>query len=73
MTVGGPAGLAFAIHYADLIKQHNDPNLPLKIILIEKANAIGNHTLSGAVINPASLREARLKAHPSLARSCPLR
>lgn len=62
---GGPAGLAAAIHVADLIKQHNDevakgtngPVLPLRVTLLEKANAIGNHTLSGAVIRPAALRE----------------
>ena len=57
---GGPAGLATAIHYADLIAKHNETateKLNLKITLLEKANTIGNHTLSGAVINPKSLRE----------------
>ena len=63
---GGPAGLAVAIHFADLIKQHNQAveagtesgaKLPAKILLLEKANAIGNHILSGAVVNPSSLRE----------------
>ncbi len=62
----GPAGLALAIHYADLIRQHNEAlesgklsgtKLPLNIIVLEKANAIGNHTLSGAVINPVAFRE----------------
>src|SRR3989338_6846761 len=51
---GGPAGFAFAIHAADLIKA---ANLPFKIILVEKSNALGNHSLSGAVINPTPLRE----------------
>src|SRR3989338_2987789 len=63
---GGPAGLAFAIHFADLVRQHNESvesgksteaKLPLNVILLEKANAVGNHILSGAVINPVSLRE----------------
>ena len=63
---GGPAGLAVAIHLADLIRQHNEAvesgkstatKLPLNIMLLEKANVMGNHTLSGAVVNPAPLRE----------------
>ncbi len=63
---GGPAGLAAAIHFADLICQHNEAvesrsldgaKLPLNVMLLEKAHAIGNHTLSGAVINPVSLRQ----------------
>jgi len=58
---GGPAGLATAIHLADLLKAHNrrtaggepkgDP-LPLRVLLIEKGSAVGSHTLSGAVIRP---------------------
>jgi len=63
---GGPAGLAMAIHFADLIQAHNaavdsgtgqGAKLPLKVTLLEKANAVGNHTLSGAVINPVAFRE----------------
>ncbi len=57
---GGVAGLAAAIHYADLIRQHNEANndkLPLKIMVLEKGGAIGHHTLSGAVIDPSGLRE----------------
>ncbi len=62
----GPAGLAAAIHFADLIRRHNESvekgeaketKLPLKVTLLEKGNAVGQHTLSGAVINPVSLRE----------------
>ena len=45
---GGPAGLAFAIHYADLAARNN---LPLKVMILEKAATLGNHTLSGAVMN----------------------
>ena len=63
---GGPAGLAAAIHFSDLIRQHNEAvqmgslageKLTLNVMLLEKAHAIGNHTLSGAVINPVSLRQ----------------
>ena len=63
---GGPAGLAVAIHFADLIKQHNEAidsgkssgaKLPCKVMLLEKGNSMGNHSLSGAVINPGPLRE----------------
>jgi len=45
---GGPAGLAFAIRYADLASQNQ---LPLKIMVLEKAASVGQHTLSGAVMN----------------------
>ncbi len=63
---GGPAGLSAAIHFADLIIRHNNAvesgkssgsKLPLNVMLLEKAHAIGNHILSGAVVNPVSLRE----------------
>jgi electron-transferring-flavoprotein dehydrogenase len=63
---GGPAGLATAIHLADLVNVHNQETersevqgeqLPSRIILIDKGAAIGNHILSGAVINPATLME----------------
>ncbi|MDP3790902.1 MAG: electron-transfer flavoprotein:ubiquinone oxidoreductase [Candidatus Omnitrophota bacterium] len=62
----GPAGLSAAIHFTDLICQHNkavearslnEAKLPLNVMLLEKAHALGNHTLSGAVINPVSLRQ----------------
>lgn len=58
---GGPAGLATAIHLADLLKKHNESGsaavLSSKILVLEKANTAGNHTLSGAVINPGPLKE----------------
>ncbi|MBF0121855.1 MAG: 4Fe-4S dicluster domain-containing protein [Candidatus Omnitrophica bacterium] len=59
---GGSAGIAFAIHYADLVRRYNeDPShtvkLPDQIMLLEKGGAIGHHSLSGAVINPVALRE----------------
>ncbi len=51
---GGPSGLAFAIHYADLIKKQN---LPLKVMVLEKGASVGNHTLSGAVMNLKNIGE----------------
>jgi electron-transferring-flavoprotein dehydrogenase len=59
---GGTAGLGFSIHYADLVRQYNeDPahtvKLPSRVMLLEKGAAIGHHSLSGAVIDPAGLRE----------------
>jgi electron-transferring-flavoprotein dehydrogenase len=46
----GPAGLACAI---DLARRSPD----LAIGVLEKAESLGEHTLSGAVINPVALRE----------------
>ena len=55
---GGPAGLATAIHLADLIEKHNgkvakketkDKSLKPNIFLVDKGSTIGSHTLSGAV------------------------
>jgi electron-transferring-flavoprotein dehydrogenase len=59
---GGPAGLACAIHLADRIRKHGAaggaPSLSTdSIYLIEKAEAFGMHSLSGAVMNPRGLRE----------------
>ena len=59
---GGPAGLACALHLAKLIREHksqggqpalNEEN----IYLIEKADELGMHSLSGAVMDPRGLRE----------------
>jgi len=50
----GPAGLAGAIRLGQLAKQ---AGRTLSIMLIEKAREIGAHALSGAVMNPVSLRE----------------
>jgi electron-transferring-flavoprotein dehydrogenase len=64
---GGPAGLSFAIHYADLVSKHN---LPLKIMVLEKAATVGNHTLSGAVMNLKNLKsllpDVDLKTMPTV-------
>jgi electron-transferring-flavoprotein dehydrogenase len=50
----GPAGLAGAIELARLAKQDGNE---LNIGVLEKAEALGEHSLSGAVVNPRSLRE----------------
>jgi len=53
---GGPAGLAGAIELARLVK--SEPSLgPIEIGVLEKSEELGQHCLSGAVINPVSFRE----------------
>ena len=57
---GGPAGLAGAIELARLVREGNEAgNGPgdLEIGVLEKAEGLGDHNLSGAVINPGSFRE----------------
>ena len=57
---GGPAGLAGAIKLAQLIKEDNEKGDGLgevSIGVLEKAGALGEHSLSGAVINPRPFRE----------------
>jgi electron-transferring-flavoprotein dehydrogenase len=52
----GPAGLAGAIELARLAKA--DPTVgELNIGVLEKAESLGEHSLSGAVVNPRALRE----------------
>src|SRR5262245_22422928 len=52
----GPAGLAGAIELARLAKA--DPGVgEINIGVLEKAEALGEHSLSGAVVNPIALRE----------------
>ena len=51
---GGPAGLACAIELARLGKA---AGTELAIGVLEKAEALGEHNLSGAVVNPRALRE----------------
>ncbi|MEE8200054.1 MAG: electron transfer flavoprotein-ubiquinone oxidoreductase [Candidatus Acidoferrales bacterium] len=58
----GPAGLACAIRLAELIKQHREkggnPELSEEnIYVIEKADELGMHSLSGAILDPKGLRE----------------
>lgn len=51
---GGPAGLATAIHLADVLKQTGQNK---RVLLIEKGREIGSHILSGAVIKPSVFKE----------------
>ncbi len=56
----GPAGLACAIELARLAKRDQEAGggLPdLNIAILEKAESLGEHNLSGAVVNPRAFRE----------------
>jgi electron-transferring-flavoprotein dehydrogenase len=56
---GGPAGLAGAIELARLCRDHpTDGDLRnVQIGVLEKAQTLGGHCLSGAVVNPRPFRE----------------
>src|SRR6266850_6864245 len=59
---GGPAGLACALRLAQLIDEHNGKNPAAQlskenIYVLEKGREIGQHCLSGALLDPRSLRE----------------
>jgi electron-transferring-flavoprotein dehydrogenase len=59
---GGPAGMACALRLAQLIDEHNatNPDAQLSkenIYVLEKAREIGQHCLSGALLDPRSMRE----------------
>jgi electron-transferring-flavoprotein dehydrogenase len=59
---GGPAGMACALRLSQLIDAHNaaHPGSPLSkenIYVLEKAREIGQHCLSGALLDPRSMRE----------------
>jgi electron-transferring-flavoprotein dehydrogenase len=57
---GGPAGLAGAIALARLVQADNESGGGIgdvEIAVLEKAGGLGEHTLSGAVINPGPFRE----------------
>jgi electron-transferring-flavoprotein dehydrogenase len=69
----GPAGLACALHLANLIKKHNaaggKPELSAEnIYVLEKGREIGAHQLSGAIMNPKALAELV----PDFEKSAPL-
>jgi electron-transferring-flavoprotein dehydrogenase len=56
---GGPAGLAGAIELAKLVKADNESGGSvgdIQIGVLEKAGALGEHSLSGAVVNPIAMR-----------------
>ena len=59
---GGPAGLACALRLSQLIDAHNEkyPNAPMtkeNIYVLEKARELGQHCLSGALLDPRSMHE----------------
>ncbi|MGB9145714.1 MAG: electron transfer flavoprotein-ubiquinone oxidoreductase [Acidobacteriaceae bacterium] len=59
---GGPAGMACALRLAQLIDAYNasGPDEPLSkenIYVLEKAREVGQHCLSGALLDPRSMRE----------------
>src|SRR5579859_7126504 len=59
---GGPAGMACALRLSQLIDEHKAKNSdsPLSkenIYVLEKAREIGQHCLSGALLDPRSMRE----------------
>ncbi len=57
---GGPAGLAGAIELARLVAEGNEAGDgvgELEIGVLEKADGLGDHNLSGAVVNPRAFRE----------------
>jgi electron-transferring-flavoprotein dehydrogenase len=59
---GGPAGLACALRLSQLIDVHNQkyPTAQLSkenIYVLEKARELGQHCLSGALLDPRSMRE----------------
>ena len=65
----GPASLAGAIRLADLVKAHNEgveqgtvqgEKIDLDaepIMVVEKASELGEHNMSGAILDPRALRE----------------
>src|SRR5512141_1478736 len=59
---GGPAGMACALRLSQLIDEHNAKNPATQlskenIYVLEKAREIGAHSLSGALLDPRSMRE----------------
>src|SRR5437870_12256549 len=59
---GGPAGMACALRLSQLIDGHNakSPDAQLSkenIYVLEKSREIGQHCLSGALLDPRSMRE----------------
>jgi electron-transferring-flavoprotein dehydrogenase len=52
---GGPAGLSAALRLSQLQKQRGGE--PLSIAVLEKAREAGAHILSGAVLDPSTLRD----------------
>ncbi len=64
----GPAGLACAIELARLARQDRESGgdmAELNIAVLEKAGALGEHSLSGAVVNPRTFHELFPDLNPS--------
>ena len=55
---GGPAGLSAAIRFKQLC---NEQGLDYRVTLLEKAAGVGDHTLSGAVLEPRALDELKAR------------
>ena len=53
---GGPAGLAGAIELARLVKEDGELG-DVEIGVLEKAEGLGEHCVSGAIVEPAPFRE----------------
>lgn len=51
---GGPAGLSAAIRFKQLA---NEAGKEYRVCVLEKAASLGQHTLSGAVLEPRALKE----------------
>lgn len=51
---GGPAGLSAAIRLKQL---EQEKGREVRVCVVEKAPEVGDHTLSGAVIEPRALNE----------------
>jgi electron-transferring-flavoprotein dehydrogenase len=64
---GGPGGLSAALRLAQLQKQHGGE--PLAIAVLEKAREAGAHQLSGALLDPSTMREL---IPDFAAKGCPL-
>jgi len=65
---GGPGGLAGAIELARLVQKDNEAGGGLgdiEIGVLEKAGQLGEHCLSGAVVNPREFRELFPDMDPS--------
>ena len=59
---GGPAGLACALRLSQLINAHNEQNPERQIskeniYVLEKAREMGQHCLSGALLDPRAMNE----------------
>lgn len=70
---GGPAGMACALRLSQLIDEHNSKNPQTllskeNIYVLEKSREVGQHCLSGALLDPRSMRELL----PGFEREAPL-